>query len=1189
MKKLALVTSYYDLVKRGSAEHRTVDWMRENAGFVLGLDRELVIFTDPELETELRKRRAGRPTKIVPLPFELLLGSIRVEAAARGVLQHNARKTKVTPAYVQLMWAKYAMLEMALAITSTSHLGWIDLGITHVAKPPPDGVDVFADPSDRVRVHVLRMFSKRDVNDPGYWLNVQGHLAGGLVVGARAHVRDLVRDFWAAVDRAVAMGLAPLDEGLLSFVVAQRPGDFSYSYGDYVDILQNHDIPRGGEAHRAWIAADARTRGLSEVMDADSRTNLMNTEALPLGSDSLPVYCLSFANSDRQRRMEKRFATVKVLPIFVEPTPTDRFKADVLASGVDVPPGFDFRVTAITLNHMKMVRQFVENSSAEYGVFCENDIHLRLTLGTDLRQMTEHCTRLALDVLLCGYLLPYREAVPRGSYVVQPYGDDLWGAQMYMLSRSHAKLLLETLTVEWALAHPNEPCSPDWTITKRGRRARVLPMLAIEEGTIVDQHDAGQVNFHRQCFEAQYDAAAYTELTAKSEDVLEARPAVTAAAEAEALLGLVMIVKNEAHGIAGTLRSFVPYIDYWTIVDTGSTDNTVEIIRETLRDIPGDLVLGEFVDFSTTRNQALDAHAVKTRWTIMPDADDRLVGGDALRTQLLAADAGADGFMVNLRRGHLDYYLPLVLRSSRKLRYIGKVHEHVDSIFDKKLGGVEIHQDAPPLSREASKKRWERDLRLLEEDLKLSSRNPRTLFYLAQTHECLGQKEEAAERYLERIAVGGWIDETFEAHLRLAGIYRSKSFDVEADHWLLKAHAFMPDRAEPLLKLAQHYHSKDNHSLAFLFANRGAAMPRSKSTLFVDHHAPVECSYIASIHAYYLKDREARQAGAEHAKDCVRVEPNDNRRRSNWAFYAPDVTRAFRATTRQIEFEPPAGWNASNPSIHYDRVDERLRCVVRTTNYKIVDGHYLTPDDNVIYTRNWMLELTNDLTTTRAVEMIDRTNIPRSRYPVHGFEDCRLYRVDDQLMCSATVCDFDLDKPSEGPREIVAMRLSDEYEITNARAIRGVWSSHPQKNWTPFELRSHEEWIYAVLNNDGKTTRVTSDRAPTSLDHGRLRGGSQLVELSDGRWLAVVHDVAFPGGRTRFYLHRFVMFDPEAKKVLAMTDPFYFKKLGIEFCCGLARIEKRLIASFSIDDASAHFAVLDLENVLNAMEEDFVI
>ena len=43
-------------------------------------------------------------------------------------------------------------------------------------------------------------------------------------------------------------------------------------------------------------------------------------------------------------------------------------------------------------------------------------------------------------------------------------------------------------------------------------------------------------------------------------------------------LTLSMIVKNESHIILECLNSLYKEIDYWVIVDTGSTDNTKEII-----------------------------------------------------------------------------------------------------------------------------------------------------------------------------------------------------------------------------------------------------------------------------------------------------------------------------------------------------------------------------------------------------------------------------------------------------------------------------------------------------------------------------------------------------------------------------------------------------------------------------------
>ena len=52
---------------------------------------------------------------------------------------------------------------------------------------------------------------------------------------------------------------------------------------------------------------------------------------------------------------------------------------------------------------------------------------------------------------------------------------------------------------------------------------------------------------------------------------------------------LSMIVKNEAPVIRRCLASVCPLIDSWVIIDTGSNDGTQEIIREYLRDIPGEL------------------------------------------------------------------------------------------------------------------------------------------------------------------------------------------------------------------------------------------------------------------------------------------------------------------------------------------------------------------------------------------------------------------------------------------------------------------------------------------------------------------------------------------------------------------------------------------------------------------------
>ena len=91
----------------------------------------------------------------------------------------------------------------------------------------------------------------------------------------------------------------------------------------------------------------------------------------------------------------------------------------------------------------------------------------------------------------------------------------------------------------------------------------------------------------------------------------------------------------------------------------------------------------------------------------------------------------------------------------------------------------------------------------------------------------------------------------------------------------------------------------------------------------------------------------------------------------------------------------------------------------------------------------------------------------------------------------------------------------------------------------------------------------------------------------DGGWIFVVHDVAFPGSG-RFYLHRFVFLD-EQLRLVSMSDLFFFERLGIEFCAGLARVDGKLVASYAVNDGSAKLAIFEWEAVRKVLRKDFVI
>lgn len=138
------------------------------------------------------------------------------------------------------------------------------------------------------------------------------------------------------------------------------------------------------------------------------------------------------------------------------------------------------------------------------------------------------------------------------------------------------------------------------------------------------------------------------------------------------ILTLNMIVKNEEALLARCLRSVKDFVDHIIIVDTGSTDRTIEIAKS----YGAQVEHFEWIDdFSAARNYALSF--VQTPWTLWLDADDIVINPEILPE---LCETGRrkriDGWWGHYHQDEQTFQKRLQLFKTKKIYWGGVIHEN---------------------------------------------------------------------------------------------------------------------------------------------------------------------------------------------------------------------------------------------------------------------------------------------------------------------------------------------------------------------------------------------------------------------------------------------------------------------------------------------------------------------------------
>lgn len=298
-------------------------------------------------------------------------------------------------------------------------------------------------------------------------------------------------------------------------------------------------------------------------------------------------------------------------------------------------------------------------------------------------------------------------------------------------------------------------------------------------------------------------------------------------------LCLCMIVKNEAHVIRRCLDSVRPYIRHWTIVDTGSTDGTQNVIRSHFADIEGELHERPWRDFGTNRSEAVALARGTADYILVMDADHVLRAPPGFAFPKLDADA----YFVAHRYAGVDYGIAILLADRIAWRYEGVLHEYVTADVPHAivpLAGpwVDVYHEG---ARSRDSETYRKDAAVLEAALENEPGNTRYAFYLAQTLRDAGEVARALEAFRKRATMGGWDEEAWQARYQAAVLVeRMGSPPAEIERAYLEAWNARPSRAEPLVQLARWHRVRQEWPLAFLFARAAVAIPRPPDQLFVE-------------------------------------------------------------------------------------------------------------------------------------------------------------------------------------------------------------------------------------------------------------------------------------------------------------------------------------------------------------------
>jgi len=633
---------------------------------------------------------------------------------------------------------------------------------------------------------------------------------------------------------------------------------------------------------------------------------------------------------------------------------------------------------------------------------------------------------------------------------------------------------------------------------------------------------------------------------------------------------LLIMIKNESSIIRRCLESATLVCDAICVCDTGSTDNTVEIVTDFFKNcaIPGRLYSQPWMNFGHNRSESFLASvdlckslgwSPDTTYAVLLDADMKFYIGPEFNKDKLSSP----GYCIIQKSPGIEYYNTRFVKIGFPWKCVGVTHEYWDGYNCESLSENFAYIDDIGDGGCKSDK-FERDVRLLEEGLKQDPKNVRYMFYLAQSYKDCGNIDKSIEFYLKRIDAGGWGEEIWYSMYTIMKLYAEKGDTAMMEMWGQKAYEFNGERVENILFMVQHFRDKRQYHKAWHYWNIGYGKPKPNDILFLEPEAYINAFDKERLIIYDYIYPNKKSELLEHAIKYY------NSYNDEWAYSLIKwFVQKIPVKTRNLKFQTLGDFLPTSTS--FCKQNDVYIVNVRYVNYRIQpNGSYLMCENgiinntNCVRTQNYSCVMDSNFNIISPLQKMEIHDAPTQHSHIKGLEDVRVFTEGNNVRYIATTFEYSYNSKIRQHTGIYNIQLN---QFENNTSLRPPVESDCEKNWIPYkDNKIIYKWYPLQIGSIHSDRLVIDKYQDTPLFFKHIRGSSCFVEEGGFMW-GIVHCVIYE--QPRKYYHCIVKLKDTT--LISYTYPFYFQNNAIEYCLSIEKQGDTFYSIISQNDSNPIF------------------